>query len=528
MPERAPIPRSARLADDADWLCAPADFAKLGKPLPRFSWLSPATLWHSRNNVLASLTGDPTENARRAWVAAQRKLLAERGEPDAVINDFMISRDELGDFSCMVMGDTGEGDVSQYATVPAFLNASRGTEFTVIASDVLYPAGDVNEYIGKFFVPYSGYPRPIYAVPGNHDWLDGLAGFMRHFCSAPPPEETFKPPARAKHPRLYTLLHRLLWRRPLELAPNTLSEAEALRGAASASGPAQPNMYFCIDTPKLRLIGIDTGILGRLDADQGAWLRRVSAGDKPKVLISGKPIYSGPHVSPRRILPVEGSDSEGAGMLLDLLKDPANNFVAMISGDVHHYERHPVRLPDGRTLQHIISGGGGAFMTSTHQLPRVELDDVDEEEWVVFPARGDSLRAYSIVLVRKLQRWLFWRRGKPPRGIPADQATAIVARRHGLDLGAELSRGERDRSPRGSIRVSWRSRALAALVFPRRGPIAGSRISELLDWDEPPFFKNVVRLDIEDRLLTITAFGITGCARDENEPAVIDRMEIQL
>jgi hypothetical protein len=212
---------------------------------------------------------------------------------------------------------------------------------------------------------------------------------------------------------------------------------------------------------------------------------------------------------------------------MTLINDPANNYVALLAGDVHHYERHPVRLPDGRVMQHVITGGGGAFMTSTHQIPRIDLDHVGEDEWVVFPTRADSLRAYSIVLLRKLRRVLFWRRNEPLRGIPADEASVIVSRRHGLDLDAELSRGERDGSA-GPIRVSWRSRLLAALIFPQRAWFESSRISEALDWDDPPFFKNFLRLDVADSMLTITAFGVTGCARDEDDPVVIDRMEIQL
>ncbi|MGH2905401.1 MAG: metallophosphoesterase family protein [Solirubrobacterales bacterium] len=521
MAPRAPIPRAVRLADDADWQCEPSDYAQLTpnpeQPLARFTWLSLRTLWHSRNNVLASLIGDPTENARLAWVTAQRKKLAAEGAPPAVVNDFMLERPDLDRFTFMVMGDTGEGDVSQYAIVPALLSASKGSEFTVIASDVLYPAGDVNEYIAKFFIPYAGYPQPIYAVPGNHDWLDGLAGFMRHFCAADPPARTFAPPPRRQYSRLFMLLHRLLWRRPRALAPDTLAEAKALRGPAQANGPAQPNMYFCIDTPQLRVIGIDTGILGRLDGDQGDWLRRVAAGDKPKLLVSGKPIYSGPQMSPRRILPK--SDDDPGGLLWSVLRDPANNFVAMISGDVHHYERHPVKLSDGRTLQCVISGGGGAFMTSTHQIPRVELPDVSEQDWVVFPTRGDSLRGYSVSLLRKFRRV-----GVKPRGIPADEATAIVAARHGLDLEAELARGEGAQA----ARVSLRSRLLAGLIFPRLKWFEPSRISEALDWDEPPFFKNFLRLDVAHGLLTISAFGVTGCRRDEDDPVVIDKLEIPL
>jgi hypothetical protein len=510
------IPASARLSDDADWSAQGADISGVGTPLKRFSWLSPRTLWRSRNNVLAALTGDPTESARAAWV---------HGQTEGKATDFTITRDDLSDFSFMVIGDTGEGDGSQYLVVPAFLGASAGSEFSVIASDVVYPAGDVNEYVGKFFTPFADYPKPIYAIPGNHDWLDGLVGFMRHFCDAAPPLQTFRPPKRASWSRLALILHTVFWRRPRVLYPETLEIGKQLRGEAQAGGPAQPNMYFCIDTPNLRVIAIDVGILGRLDYDQGEWLRRVSAGSKPKLLVSGKPIYAGANMSPRRILAADGG-TDHSGLLWSIVRDPANSFVAMVSGDVHHYERHNVKVGDGREIQCVISGGGGAFMTSTHQLPRVERPDVDESTWVVFPTRADSLRAYSIIFLRKLRRFTPWRRGRPIRGIPADEAAAILAKRHGLDLAAELSRGEGAASAE-SITISRRSRVLATIIYPLRGWFSAEKISEVLDWDDPPFFKNFVRVEVSSGRVTLTSYGVTGLERDVADPAVIDRVEIE-
>jgi hypothetical protein len=510
------IPAAARLADNADWSAQPADVSVIGTPLKRFSWLSPRTLWRSRNNVLASLTGDPTDNARAAWVHVQEKSHGV---------DFTINRDDLGDFSFMVIGDTGEGDRSQYSVAPAFLSAAKDSEFSVIASDVVYPDGDVNEYVGKFFIPFADYPRPIYAIPGNHDWLDGLVGFMRHFCGSAPPAQKFRPPRRARWSSLTLVLHEVFWRRPRSLDTRTLAIAEELRGEAQASGPAQPNMYFCIDTPELRVIAIDVGILGRLDHAQGEWLKRVSAGPKPKLLVSGKPVYAGANMSPRRILGPDGSDA-GGGLLWTLVRDPANNFIAMIAGDVHHYERHSVRVGDGREIHCMISGGGGAFMTSTHQLAKVDRPDVDESTWMVYPTRGDSLRAYSIILLRKLRRLTPWRGGRPVRGIPADEAAAIVSQRHGLDLVAELARGDGAGDP-SAIKVSRRSRLLASVIYPLRGWFTAEKISEALDWDDPPFFKNFVRVDVTADRVTLTSYGVTGLERDVAEPAVIDRIEIE-
>ena len=38
------------------------------------------------------------------------------------------------------------------------------------------------------------------------------------------------------------------------------------------------------------LVGIDTGILGTIDREQGEWLRRISQHEKPKILLTGKPL----------------------------------------------------------------------------------------------------------------------------------------------------------------------------------------------------------------------------------------------
>ncbi len=522
--ERSQIPASARLAADADWDAEAVDLRGVGRPLRRFSWLSPLTLWRSRNNVLASLSGDPTENARAAWVEQQRRLLESEGAPPAAREDFTLERPDLAAFSFMVLGDTGEGDRSQYSVVPAYLEASQGSEFAVIASDVVYPAGDVNEYVEKFFVPYAHYPRPIYALPGNHDWLDGLAGFMRHFCRADPPARKFSPPPRAKWRRGAMAVHRLFWRRPSALREETLAIGEDLRGEAQASGPAQPNMYFCIDTPHLKIVAIDTGILGRLDYQQGQWLRRVSGGRKPKLLISGKPVYSGETFSPRRIMDESGGDGH-AGSIWSIVSDSANNYVGMLSGDIHHYQRHAVALSDGRKLQCMITGGGGAFMSSTHQIGRVERPEVGEASWTVYPTRADSLRAYSIAFERKLARIFLWRKGRAA-GIPADEAAAILAERHGLELADELERGEG--SGDASVAVSRRSRRLAALIFPRRQWFSPAKISEALDWDDPPFFKNFVRVEVAPGRVVLTAYGVTGLQRDAGDPAIIDRVEIPI
>ena len=53
--------------------------------------------------------------------------------------------------------------------------------FVVISSDVVYPTGAMRDYEAKFWLPFKGVTRPVYAIPGNHDWYDALESFAATF-----------------------------------------------------------------------------------------------------------------------------------------------------------------------------------------------------------------------------------------------------------------------------------------------------------------------------------------------------------
>src|SRR6266853_6652470 len=213
----------------AGWACEHrGSFRKLmPRARPRFSWLRPSVLWASRNDIVARLFGDPTDRVRRLWVEGQR----QRGAPE----DFLLRHSHLQHFSFLVAGDTGEGDSSQYAVVPPLLAAGRGTSFFIIASDVIYPAGDTKDYTENFCRPYRRFVEAIFAVPGNHDWYDGLEGFMRQFCGA-----TTAPPVPQA---ISNWLGKLLWRRARPANPADLASQERLRPANEGSN-RQPGPYF--------------------------------------------------------------------------------------------------------------------------------------------------------------------------------------------------------------------------------------------------------------------------------------------
>ena len=84
------------------------------------------------------------------------------------------------DFSFLVIGDPGEGDASQHALRDQVILAARqeDVKFLVIASDVIYPSGEMKDYEPNFYLPFKGVEKPIYAIPGQPRLVQ-RAGWIR-------------------------------------------------------------------------------------------------------------------------------------------------------------------------------------------------------------------------------------------------------------------------------------------------------------------------------------------------------------
>ena len=475
----------------AGWSCAPGSYRQLleragvGRSRPA-TWLDPRPLWATRNQVVAG-ANDPVNALRQAWMRTLGR------DPHA--DDLLVDRSDATELSFLLLGDTGEGDASQYAVVPSLLTQAPGTAFMLVCSDVIYPAGGLNEYWRKHASPYRDYGKPIYAIPGNHDWYDGGEGFMRWFCGA-----DALPPDPGDVTGGWGFLRKLLWRRPKLTKPS--AEIRASRPRA-----VQPAPYFALDAGPVRLVGIDTGMKNTLDAGQGTWLRRVSAGSRPKVLLTGKPLYVDGKRHHTRI--------DGGGEVGDIVADPANGYVAAIGGDVHNYQRYLVRHGD-RRIPYLVSGGGGAFMHQTHTIPNLDTVQAlrgrtSEADFRCFPLRGDWLSRYSQLYARKLGLV-----GGRQLGLGPDEAAAVAAERLGMMPTRPSAR---------AMTVTDPMRRAASMLYrlPQRGrgPLHVP-FSEWLDWDEPPFFKHFLRVDLGPDELRIRCFAAKGCAGDELAPPVED------
>jgi hypothetical protein len=477
----------------AGWGCRqPGIGAGLAPVDNRFSWLSPGPLIASRNDVLARRLGDPTDGQRREWLRRLDAYAEAAGAPppprDRLVTRF-ADRDSI---SVAVLGDPGEGDASQYVVVPVLERVAGDTDLGVVCSDVVYPAGGVRAYRDRFYRAYAGYRAPLYGLPGNHDWYDGLTGFMTTFCDVAP--DVGEPSPDVPGPWWKRVVRRLLWRHAPKATAQDVAEMRWYRDEESQQA-VQPGPYCAIDAGPVRLVLIDVGIDGHIDRDQG---------DRPKILLTGKPLYTYAHAQPCPI--------EGGGFVDDIVTDPANNYVAAIGGDDHNYQRYPVRQPDGRTILYLVAGGSGAYLSATHQIPNVDrlAPAVHEEDFRCYPLRGDSLAHFS----RRYDRVLGLGLGRLV--ISPDDATTLMAERVGIT------------PPRpGSATVPARERRAADFIFPlpARGTApAHNLMSVLFDSNAVPQFKSFLRLDATGEEIVVSCWAATGCREHEIDPVLEDRM----
>ena len=203
---------------------------------------------------------------------------------------------------------------------------TRRGQLLVLGGDQVYPTATREQYQNRFAGPYQAAlpcvtgsePPHLFAVPGNHDWYDGLTSFQRLFCQ-----------------------HRWIggWK------------------------TQQTRSYFAIKLPHgWWLWGVDFQLTTDIDWPQLEYFRRMAArlaeGDRI-ILCTPEPswVYCETH-GPAAYQNLEYFERT--------IIAPSRGRVALnLTGDLHHYCRYH---HDGR--HKITSGGGGAFLHATHRTPK--------------------------------------------------------------------------------------------------------------------------------------------------------------
>ncbi len=284
--------------------------------------------------------------------ADRRELQAALSGPE--VYNFSEQEDIWFDY----VADIGDGFNSVYsvATLLARNQLSLGGiptnrgKILIMGGDQVYPTPEIEEYDNRLRGPYqAAYPQcedthqpALFAIPGNHDWYDGLTNFLKVFCQG---------------------RHIGNWK------------------------TRQKRSYFAVKLPHHYWIwGIDIQLNSDIDQPQKNYFKDVAEnsmepGDKV-ILCTAEPSWV-------------FKDRYRMHDSFDRLKFFENKFiyhyqfqlVATLTGDMHHYARYAEMVDGQEKSQRITAGGGGAFLNPTHNLNQ-HLKKIEEEHLelkAVFP-----------------------------------------------------------------------------------------------------------------------------------------------
>ena len=254
-----------------------------------------------------------------------------------------------GDFSFVVIGDPGEGDASQQVLRDQLLAVSNSPDvrFVVISSDVVYPTGAMKDYEAKFWLQFKGITRPVYAIPGNHDWYDALEGFAATFLQPDAARLSIRARVEADLRLTSTTEGRI---------ESLIQQAARLRQAYGVPTGFQRAPFFELQTERFALLAIDTGILRTIDSAQDTWLEAAlaRAAGKTTMVILGHPFFAGGH-------DVTGGNGPFARLKERLVGHGVTIVMAGDTHDLEYYSDPP--LPGSPAIHHFVNGGGGAYLS---------------------------------------------------------------------------------------------------------------------------------------------------------------------
>jgi hypothetical protein len=348
-------------------------------------WLSDLfARFADKREVEAGLPAEPAPKDGQPLLA----LLLGAGQAQGYTGD--AYRDDDGALWIDYAADVGEGFDPTYtvawllAQPTLFLDWEGETHETrrgrllILGGDQVYPSASWEAYRDRFvgpygsalpFVPEDEAPH-LYAIPGNHDWYDGLTSFMRLFC-----------------------------------------QGSWIGGWKTR----QRRSYFALRlSDRWWLWATDIQFDTYIDGPQLDYFRRASEelGDGDSViLVTAKPSWLNADPGKKPRLMDEGSWETLSFVEESLIAATGARVAVTISGDKHHYARYMRQAP-GNLRERIGSGGGGAHTSATHDLPdRIELRAHGSEVPVeygregVSPTLQESLRMRAAGLRRIGRVW---------------------------------------------------------------------------------------------------------------------------
>jgi hypothetical protein len=294
----------------------------------------------------------------------------------------VLDKDANGALWIDFAADLGDGFDSTYAialllarqTLDVDGHALPRGQALIFGGDEVYPAATTDAYrfqLGapyEFAMPDSGKTVeegiPVFAMPGNHDWYDGLVNFMAFFGREKP-------------------WHMGGWR------------------------SRQRRSYFALQlTETWWLWCTDIQLADNMDQPQADYFKiiaeRMPHGSRI-ILCSAEPGWLYTHTKAKSF------EIMNYAARIARRADRGLTIPILLSGDTHHYSRYATT--DG--VQFITSGGAGAFLHPTHQLAdEIRLKWQDSEAVLSLktdPETGAATPAAACYPSRENSRSLLWR-----------------------------------------------------------------------------------------------------------------------
>lgn len=328
------------------------------KRFPKMAhWFSPWLLIRLLNNVItSSMFGKYAD--RRLIVAALDTVDAPEHMRRAASMKSAFTPDERRAVWLDFVADLGDGFDSTFAVASLLARKqlelsgeklSRG-QTLIMGGDEVYPAANEKAYRNQLWQPYNwAFPDhdkkanngvPVFAIPGNHDWYDGLVLFLAYFCREKP-------------------FHLGSWR------------------------SRQRRSYFAFQVTETWWVwATDIQLADNMDQPQADYFKIVAArmNENSKIILcSAEPgwLYTDTNNKSWSIMDYAlGIASEA---------NKGHSIPILISGDTHHYSRYAAE--DG--TQFVTSGGGGAFLHPTHQLEEeIKLKWIGKDRTLKLGRRG--------------------------------------------------------------------------------------------------------------------------------------------
>jgi hypothetical protein len=350
-------------------------------------WMRPLTPDELLKNALQTLEID---SSKRTLLEAMQEGGSERPLWIDFVADTGDDRDVSQAVAKMLFAEFTVAEPEGPGGEPGEVLVLPRGDVLLFGGDTAYPVATAEEIFRRVVAPWNEALRDarppddpvrvVLAIPGNHDWYDGLDGFGRFFRKRPrSTERTFQSlrPGDARRAlrrgRRVGLVARGLHLDEVGGTLRILADAGKgilafFRGTKVARRkwlwldgyePIQESSYWALPlAPGLDLWGADRQ-LGRLDFRQRAFFQ-----DRRKVVGEDARIW---FVAPDPAIAFGESYEPGARMLSACKLSFDRDRLFYLSGDLHHYERRPPGN-GGRSLS-VIAGGGGAFLHGTRITP---------------------------------------------------------------------------------------------------------------------------------------------------------------